>query len=123
MDRQNIAAGKTTQSCPSPSLNYSNQLLNSRAFFFARRGLVARVGVALMCLLAFIGVAHGQGLGSIVGTVKDPSGAVIANAKVTATEAGKGFSRSATTDSSGYFVLGSLRPAEYNSQRRSNWVS
>ena len=61
MDRQNIPAGKTSQTCPSPSLNYSNQLLNSRAFFFARRGLVARVGLALMCLLAFIGVAHGQG--------------------------------------------------------------
>ena len=114
MDRQNIPADKTTQSCPSPSLNYSNQLLNSRAFSFARRGLVARVGVALMCLLAFIGVAHGQGFGSIVGTVKDPSGAVIANAKVTATEAGKGFSRSATTDATGYYVIGSLRPAQYN---------
>jgi len=114
MDRQNMPAGKTSQTCPSPSLNYSNQLLNSRAFFFARRGLVARVGLALMCLLAFIGVAHGQGFGSIVGTVKDPSGAVIANAKVTATEAGKGFSRSATTDATGYYVIGSLRPAQYN---------
>lgn len=73
-----------------------------------------RVSFILCALLCSNSVVHGQGFGSIVGTVKDPSGAVISNAKVTAIEAGKGFARSATTDASGYYVIGSLRPAEYN---------
>jgi hypothetical protein len=62
----------------------------------------------------FASLAQAQGLGSIVGTIKDANGAVIANAKVTATEAGKGFSRTAQSDESGYYVLGSLRPTVYN---------
>lgn len=79
-----------------------------------RRFRSLQIGLALLCILFVSGLAHGQGLGSIVGTVKDPSGAVIPNAKVTATEIGKGFSRTAMTDSSGYYVLGSLRPSDYN---------
>ena len=71
-------------------------------------------GSMLFCMVAFSGSVHAQGFGKIVGNVIDPSGAVIPNAKVTATEAGKGFSRTATTDSSGYYVLDSLRPAQYN---------
>jgi len=68
----------------------------------------------LFCFAALAQVANAQGFGSIVGTVKDPSGAVIADAKVTATEVGKNLSRSAVTDASGYYVISSLRPAEYN---------
>src|SRR6266513_1485721 len=72
------------------------------------------LGSILFCMVAFAGSVHAQGFGKIVGNVLDPSGAVIPNAKVTATEAGKGFSRTAATDSSGYYVLDSLRPAQYN---------
>ncbi len=75
---------------------------------------LAQLGSSLLVIIAFAAMAHAQGLGSIVGTVKDPSGAVIANAKVTATEAGKGFARSAMTDTSGYYVISSLRPTNYN---------
>ena len=49
-----------------------------------------------------------------MGTVQDPSGANILNTNVTVTETGKGFKRSTTTDSSGYYVLDSLRPAQYD---------
>ena len=70
--------------------------------------------LALISVFAFSGLAHGQGFGKIVGTVRDPSGAVITNATVTATEAGKGFSRTASTDATGYYVLDSLRPARYD---------
>ena len=71
-------------------------------------------GLGLFCALLFSAFAHAQGLGSIVGTVSDPSGAVVASAKATATEAGTGFSRTAMTDSQGYYVIPSLRPAQYN---------
>ncbi|MGH9882345.1 MAG: carboxypeptidase regulatory-like domain-containing protein, partial [Pyrinomonadaceae bacterium] len=43
----------------------------------------------------------------------DPSGAVIVDARVTLTQVGRGFTRTATTDTSGHYTLDSLRPAEY----------
>ncbi len=58
-------------------------------------------------------VSYAQGLGSIVGTVTDPSGAAIASAKVTAKETGTGFVREGGTDDQGYYVIPSLRPAAY----------
>ena len=54
-----------------------------------------------------------QGLGSIVGTITDPSGAVLPGAKITAVEAGTGLSRTGVTDSQGYYVIPGLKPAEY----------
>src|SRR6266404_3333765 len=55
-----------------------------------------------------------QGLGSIVGRVTDPSGAAVASARVTATEQGMGFSRSAVADAEGLYVIPSLQPATYS---------
>ena len=67
----------------------------------------------LFFLLSFSAVSLAQGLGSIVGTVTDPSGAVLAGAKITATEIGTGLVRTTTADSQGYYVMGSLKPAQY----------
>ena len=58
--------------------------------------------------------SHAQGLGSIVGRVLDPNGAAIASARVTATQEGTGFSRTAITDPDGLYVIPSLQPATYN---------
>src|SRR5262245_42377050 len=71
-------------------------------------------GLALCCLLAWAAVAQGQGFGRIVGTVTDASGALVPNAKVTATEVGKGLSRTANTNAEGYYIIDSLRPAQYD---------
>jgi len=71
-------------------------------------------GLLLLCMLALSAPVYAQGFGRIVGTVTDANGAVVANAKVTATEVGKGLSRTANADSSGYYVLESLRPAQYD---------
>jgi len=81
---------------------------------FGKRVNAKLLTLLVLFLFACSGQVMGQGFGRIVGTVTDPSGAVIANAKVTATEAGKGFARTATSDSSGYYVLDSLRPSQYD---------
>ena len=62
------------------------------------------------------GIAHAQlsGKGEIKGTVKDPSGAVVANATVTATDVSTGVSTSRTSNTSGEFDISPLDPAIYN---------
>ncbi|MGE5325872.1 MAG: TonB-dependent receptor domain-containing protein [Deltaproteobacteria bacterium] len=65
-------------------------------------------------LVSACAFAQGGGNAAITGTVTDPSGAVIPAATVTATQAGTGFKRSATTNASGVFNLPSLPPASYS---------
>jgi len=58
--------------------------------------------VAFAIALSFLlvpGLALAQGLGSIVGTVTDPSGAVVVSAQVKVTEQGTGLSRESNTNS------------------------
>jgi len=82
-----------------------------------------RKGMASMkrnVLIAFVALlfaplsSHAQGLGSILGRVTDPAGAGVAAAQVTATQEGTGFSRAASTDTDGFYVLPSLQPATYS---------
>src|SRR5947209_10260822 len=56
------------------------------------------------------------GTGSIVGTVTDPSGAVVSGAKVTITNASKGQVMNLTTNSSGAYASGALAPGNYKVQ-------
>src|SRR5579863_2630698 len=51
--------------------------------------------------------------GSIVGVVSDPSSAVIPNAKVTLLDADKGYTFSATTDSTGRYLFRGVPPGSY----------
>src|SRR5258707_7764352 len=64
-----------------------------------RRFRSLQIGLALICILFVSGLAHGQGLGSIVGTLTDPSVAVMPSAKVTATGIGTVVSSTAMTAS------------------------
>src|SRR5215471_9388080 len=69
-----------------------------------------------VCLLIAGGMAMAQGVGAsgdIKGTVTDPTGAVIANATVTATDAEKGIKRVAQSDSTGQYVISGVTPATY----------
>jgi Carboxypeptidase regulatory-like domain len=56
------------------------------------------------------------GTGSVVGTVSDPSGAVVSAAKVTITNAATGQVIRLTTNSSGSFNSGALVPGNYKAQ-------
>ena len=51
--------------------------------------------------------------GTINGTVTDSSGAAVANAKVTATNIGTNFQKSATADANGYYVISALPFGNY----------
>lgn len=69
----------------------------------------------LLCIMLFaIGlVAQTTTSGDIVGTVSDPSGAVVANATVTVVSDATGASQNATTSNSGFYRASSLRPGSY----------
>ncbi|HEX4170622.1 MAG TPA: TonB-dependent receptor, partial [Bryobacteraceae bacterium] len=59
--------------------------------------------------------AYGQVLyGSIVGTVTDPSGAVVPGSAITVTDTGTGQTRSDKTDSSGRYNITNLLPGTYS---------
>jgi hypothetical protein len=66
--------------------------------------------------LAFIfagTVVQAQTTGSMSGTITDPNGAVVPGATVTVANAQTGASRTATTNSQGYFAVEALAPGPY----------
>src|SRR5438105_12082038 len=70
--------------------------------------------VALLSLLFASAVFAQRDLATLVGTVSDPSGGVIANAKVTISEAGTGQVYTLATGSTGEFVRPALKPSTYS---------
>src|SRR5579863_2199633 len=54
-----------------------------------------------------------QVFGSIVGTVTDPSGAAVNNAKITISDTQKGTKFEVTTNESGNYIKGQLIPGQY----------
>ncbi len=81
---------------------------------FAAKGIVFAFAVLLL-LFGFTSAALAQTeTGQIVGTVTDPSGAVVPNAKVTITNVGTGAERTTTTDDRGTYTATNLLPAVYS---------
>jgi hypothetical protein len=73
------------------------------------RATAALLGITLLfCVLAF-----GQATGIVVGTVADESGAVMANVSVIITNKATGVSRTATTNTEGYFSAPALPAGDY----------
>ncbi|MCZ2157087.1 MAG: carboxypeptidase regulatory-like domain-containing protein [Bryobacterales bacterium] len=72
--------------------------------------LIALAVVSLICVPAYAQVLYG----SIVGTVGDPTGAVVPGAEVKVTNNATGLSRETTTDAQGRFSMPSLLPGSYD---------
>ncbi|MBV9182491.1 MAG: carboxypeptidase regulatory-like domain-containing protein, partial [Acidobacteria bacterium] len=69
--------------------------------------------LTLTAIATLSAISFAQGLGNIVGTINDPSGAAVANAKISAVQSGTGVTREAASNAQGYYVIPSLHPAEY----------
>ena len=69
---------------------------------------------ALLCVLLPFGAQAQFDNGSIVGTVRDASGAVIAGATVTVTNTATGIVNTATSQNSGDYEVPNLRVGDYN---------
>lgn len=65
-------------------------------------------------LVMFSGVVRGQStFGTLLGTVKDVSGAVVPGAKVQITDTDEGSTRTTITDSNGNYILVDAKPGHY----------
>ena len=73
---------------------------------------IAFLMAVLLCASTLL--AQGPASGTLTGTVTDPSGAVVPNAPVTATNAGTGLTRTAKTDRNGDYTITSLPVGVYN---------
>ena len=80
------------------------------------RSKIQLLRIIFACLL-LSGMVYAQGLGAsgdIRGTVTDPSGAVVGDASITATDITKGSKHTVVSDSNGVYRLASLPPASYS---------
>jgi hypothetical protein len=74
------------------------------------------IQIGVLCAISILSAvtSYGQAVnGTLLGTVTDSSGAVVPNAKVTATEVNTGISRSGQTNESGNYALPDLTPGHY----------
>src|SRR5579862_5867676 len=81
-----------------------------KQFPLIRRGFLGvALATLLICAPAFSQINYGR----ILGSVTDPSGAVVSGATVTVTNTQTNVSRTLTTDSSGAYVAAALNPGTY----------
>jgi len=84
-------------------------MMSSRAFHF----LIRTIGFTCIFVGLSVSSLWASVSGSISGTVKDPSGSVIANAHVTARESRTGLTYEGHTDSKGYYTFPVLPVGHY----------
>ncbi len=74
-----------------------------------------KIGLIILIFLLSFSVIQGQtNTGRISGTVTDVNGAIVANATVTATNPATNFSRTTTTDESGFYTITNLPVGSYS---------
>src|ERR1043165_4524153 len=69
--------------------------------------------LSVLGLLTTFAFAQG-GTGELTGSVSDPSGAVVANATITLTNAGTGDKRTTVTNSAGIYRFSAVTPGNYS---------
>lgn len=82
-------------------------------------GRFCLVLLTVLALVSFVSLLSAQttvGTGSIVGTVTDPSGAVVPGARVTITNTATGQNIETVSNNSGAFNSGALAPGNYKVQ-------
>ena len=78
--------------------------------------MTTKLAIALATVLSIVGphFAYGQGFGTIVGTVTDPSGSVIPGAKISVVQQGTQVTRAVTANDQGFYVVPALQPSTYD---------
>ena len=83
-------------------------------FFRAASLGVGTAAAAAACLILSCGVLYGQGVtGRIQGTITDPTGALVAGAKITVTNQGTGYKAEVSSTQAGEYLAANLPPGRY----------
>ena len=82
-------------------------------FATSRSSLFLALFLAVTCVLLPFTAWAQKDAGGIVGTVKDPSGAIVAKAKVTVADVDRGTHLETVTNESGEYVASPLRVGHY----------
>ncbi len=90
-------------------------MANPRAEVTSSTSKLGRTAALLLfiCILGVTAAFAQFDTGTITGSVTDPSGAMVPNAKVTVTNTGTGIEKSYNSDSSGNFVASALPFGNY----------
>lgn len=82
-------------------------------------------GLFALVVLVLVSVGSGlaQSTATLSGTVTDPSGAVVPDARITVHSLATGIERSAVTDNAGVYVVPSLEPGDYQVQAAASGFS
>ncbi len=75
--------------------------------------LASRISLLFIVVVAASGISYAQFTGNIQGTVQDPSGAAVAQAKLVLQNSATQVSATTTSDSSGNYKFLSLAPGAY----------
>ncbi|MGP8245449.1 MAG: carboxypeptidase-like regulatory domain-containing protein, partial [Bryobacteraceae bacterium] len=74
-----------------------------------------KIGAVCALIAGSVGLCYGQAVNAtLLGTVTDTTGAVVANAKVTITEVTTGVKHSGQTNDSGNYTFADLPPGSYS---------
>ena len=85
-----------------------------RSVFLQERRVLCLLSLALAAIILLGGQLHAQVAGATLsGTISDPSGAVVPNAKVAARNTATGVTRTANTDAAGFYSIPNLLPGNY----------
>ena len=68
----------------------------------------------ILWFIASAGAVLGQSTGTINGRVVDPGGAVVPDARITATNVGTGISRETSSNADGFYTIPALEPGTYD---------
>ena len=79
------------------------------------QGKRSGIATVVICFVMFTSslMAQTYGTGGLIGTVADPSAAVVPNATITATDAATGLVRTATSNAARSYNISLLPPGEY----------
>lgn len=85
-----------------------------RSVLLAKRNVLVLVSLVFAVCILFATQVRAQVAGATLsGTVNDPSGAVVPNAQVAAKNTATGITRTATSDSAGFYSIPNLLPGTY----------
>jgi Carboxypeptidase regulatory-like domain len=79
-----------------------------------RTVLYVFIALYVVVFCTFVPVRAQVAGGTILGTVSDPSGAVISNAEITITDRATGIVRTVTSNSAGFYTAPNLSPGQYD---------